>query len=127
MKLTPEINKYFNDLKCGSNNLITSDDLLKRIENKDKMFLLDIRKKEDFDEKHIPTSIHCPWDEVGEFIEDDIFKKDEPIIVICYSGQTAGQTVGILRAMGYDACSLKGGINIGWKNDNLPLEASCAT
>ncbi len=127
MKLTPEIDKFFSDLKCGTNNLITSDELLKKIKNKDKMFLLDIRKKEDFDEKHIPTSVHCPWSEVGEFIEDDIFKKDEPIIVICYSGQTAGQTVGILRAMGFDACSLKGGINIGWKNDFLPLEASCAT
>lgn len=125
MKLTPEVTDYFNALKCGSNNLVTSEELFKMIEEKKEMFILDIRKKEDFDEQHIPTSIHCPWGEVGEFIEDDVFKKDEQIIVVCYSGQTAGQTVGILRALGFKACSLKGGINLGWKNDELPLEASC--
>ncbi len=125
MTLTPEIKNYFDELNCGVNNLITSDDLLKRVENKENLYLLDIRKKEDFDEKHIPTAKHCPWSKVGELIENGTLTKDQPIIVICYSGQTAGQTVGILKALGYQACSLKGGMNIGWQNDNLPLEATC--
>ncbi len=127
MKLTAEVGKYFEDLSCGKNNLIISDDLLKMIENKEEIFILDIRAKEDYDKKHIPTSIHCPWSKVGEFIEDDVFKKEDQIVVVCYSGQTAGQTVGILRSLGYKACSLKGGINTGWQNDNLPIEASCGT
>ncbi len=127
MKLTPEISSYFEDLACGKNNLIISDDLLDMIDKKEKLFIIDIRAKADYDEKHIPTSVHCPWSEVGEWIEDDVFKKDEHIVVVCYSGQTAGQTVGILRSLGYNACSLKGGMNTGWQNDNLPLEASCGS
>ncbi len=127
MKLTQEISQYFEDLQCGKNNLIISDDLLELIDKKEKMFIIDIRAKEDFDEKHIPTSVHCPWGEIGEWIEDDVFTKDDHIVVVCYSGQTAGQTVGILRALGYSACSLKGGMNTGWQNDNLPLEASCGS
>lgn len=126
-ELTKEIKKYFDDLKCGSNNLITLDDLLKKIEAKENMFMLDIRKKEDYDAGHIKGSFHAEWSEVGEFIEEDVFGKDEQIIVICYSGQTAGQTVGILRAMGYNACSLKGGMVTGSENDNLNIEASCST
>lgn len=127
MKLTPEISSYFKELKCGNNNLIIAEDLLQMIKSKKPLFVLDIRRKEDYDSNHIPTAFHCPWSEVGEFIEDDIFKKDEKIVVVCYSGQTAGQTVGILKALGYDACSLKGGMVTGWRSDNLPLEAKCNT
>lgn len=126
-ELTPEIKKYFEEIKCGSNNLISSEDLFKRIEAKEKMFILDIRKEEDYDAGHISGSFHADWNEVGEFIEDDIFSKDEKVIVACYSGQTAGQVVGILRSMGYDACSLKGGLVTGSDNDNLHIEASCST
>ncbi len=125
--LTQEIQKYFIDLKCGSNNLITLNDLLKKIDAKDEMFMLDIRKQEDYDKGHIKGAFHAEWSEVGEFIEEDVFSKDEQIIVICYSGQTAGQTVGILRSLGYNACSLKGGMIAGSKNDNLNIEASCST
>ena len=32
------------------------------------------------------------------------------LIVYCYTGQTAGQTVAALRMLGYDAVSLRGGM-----------------
>ncbi|KDR95442.1 Rhodanese-related sulfurtransferase [Peptoclostridium litorale DSM 5388] len=126
-QLTHEVQKYFNELKCGSNNLITLDDLLKRIEEKDEIFMLDIRKKEDYSKGHIKGAFHAEWSEIGEFIEDDVFSKEEKIIVICYSGQSAGQAVGILKSLGYNACSLKGGMIANSENDNLNIEASCST
>ena len=39
---------------------------------------------------------------------------DGIVIVHCYSGQTASQTVAILRLLGYDAYNLSGGMNNGW-------------
>jgi rhodanese-related sulfurtransferase len=126
-ELTQEIKKYFEEIKCGSNNLITSEDLFKKIDAKERMFILDIRKEEDYDAGHISGAFHVDWNEVGEFIEDDVFSKDEKVIVACYSGQTAGQVVGIFKSMGYDACSLKGGMVTGSENDNLYIEASCST
>lgn len=71
--------------------------------------------------------MHCEWDEVYEFIEEDILPKDKRIIVVCYTGQTAGQTVGILRLLGYDACSLMGGMVNGWLKSDMPFESTCAT
>ena len=62
-----------------------------------------------------------------EFIEEDILPKDKKIIVVCYTGQTAGQVVSILRLLGYDACSLKGGMVNGWMKDQMPIEAGCST
>jgi len=122
-QLTKEIENYFENLKCGSNNLIKSEDLFQKIEDKDDIFILDIRKKEDYDAGHIDGAFHAEWYEVGDFIKDDVFSKDEKIIVVCYSGQTAGQTVGILKSLGYDACSLVGGM---MKNPNLPIKSSCS-
>ena len=119
--------KFFCDLKGGCNNLIDCQNLFKCIGAKDDLFILDIRKKEDFAENFIEESVHCEWNEVFEFIQEDILPKDKKIIVVCYTGQTAGQTVGILRLLGYNACSLIGGMNNGWAKNHMPLESTCST
>lgn len=126
-KLSLEVKEYFDSLKSGCTNLITSEDLVKKMESKEKMFILDIRKKIDFDKGHIKGSFHVDWPEVGECIEENVFKKDEPIVVVCYTGQTAGQTVGILKAMGYDALSLKGGVLNSSISNELSMEKQCDT
>ena len=47
---------------------------------------------------------------------------DKTIVIYCYTGQTAGQTVAGLRMLGLDAVSLNGGMGmkpnnpIGWAN-----------
>jgi rhodanese-related sulfurtransferase len=52
---------------------------------------------------------------------------DKKVVVYCYSGQTAGQTVAALRLLGYDAVSLKGGMGVGsndplgWSNKGYPV------
>lgn len=121
------IKQYFTDLKNGCNNLIDSQSLYKKITAKEDLFLLDIRRKDDFAKNYIEGSVHCEWSEVLDFIEEDILPKDKKIIVICYSGQTAGQVVGILKALGYDACSLMGGMINGWMKNSMPIEAACST
>lgn len=119
--------RYFDDLKNGCNNLIDCQNLFKCIGAKEDLFILDIRKKEDFAENLIEGSVHCEWGEVYDFIEEDILPKDKKIVVVCYTGQTAGQVVSILRLLGYDACALKGGMVNGWMKDSMPIEAGCST
>lgn len=126
-QLTMEIEKYFEEIKCGLNNLITLEDLFMKLKSKEKIFILDIRKEEDYKEGHIGGAFHADWKEVGGLIEDDVLSKADKVIVICYTGQSAGQVVGILKSLGFDACSLKGGMVNGSDNDNLPLEANCFT
>ncbi|SHJ81228.1 Rhodanese-related sulfurtransferase [Paramaledivibacter caminithermalis DSM 15212] len=121
------VEKYFKDLRNGCNNLIDCQQLKEKIVAGEKLFLLDIRKKEDYDKGHIEGAFHAEWPEVWDFIQEGVFRKDEKIIVICYTGQTAGQTVSILKILGYDACSLKGGMNNGWNKEDMPIQASCST
>lgn len=127
MKTLDASKRYFEDLKNGCNNLIDCQSLYKCIGAKEDLFILDIRKKEDFAENFVEGSVHCEWSQVFEFIEEDILPKDKKIIVICYTGQTAGQTVGVLKLLGYDACSLKGGMVNGWMKDDMPIESTCST
>ena len=117
---------YFDDLKKGCNNLIDCESLYNKINTKEKMFILDIRKSEDFSKGHIEGAIHSDWIEVWDFIIEDVLPKDEKIIVVCYTGQTAGQVVSILKVLGYDACSLKGGMVNGWNKVDMPIKAGCS-
>lgn len=119
--------KYFDDLKDGCNNLIDCQSLYKSIGAGEAPFILDIRKKDDFTENSIEGSIHSEWKDVFDFIEGDALPRDKKIIVVCYSGQSAGQVTAILKLLGYDACSLLGGMDNGWMKNSMPIEAGCST
>lgn len=121
------VEKYFENLRNGCNNLINCQQLKERMVAGEELFLLDIRKKDDYQKGHIEGAFHAEWPEVLDFIKEDVFKKDDKVIVICYTGQTAGQIVSILRVLGYDACSLMGGMMNGWLKDDMPIQASCST
>lgn len=121
------VEKYFENLRNGCNNLIDCQQLKEKIVAGEDLFLLDIRRRDDYQKGHIEGAFHAEWPEVLDFIKEDVFKKDEKVIVICYSGQTSGQIVSILKVLGYDAYSLWGGMRNGWLKDDMPIEASCST
>ncbi len=81
----------------------------------DDYFIYSVRQAADFAEGHIPGAINNPF---GAGMEQNFASQlptDKKIIVYCYTGQTASQTVAILRLLGYDAYNLSGGMNNGWK------------
>lgn len=101
--------------------------MYKAIGAKEDLFIIDIRKKEDYIQNFIEGSMHCEWADVGQLIEDGELKKDDKIIIVCYTGQTAGQVTSILKLLGYNACSLMGGMVNGWMKESMPIEATCST
>ncbi|HEY3369165.1 MAG TPA: rhodanese-like domain-containing protein [Symbiobacteriaceae bacterium] len=94
---------YFNTLPSDSNN-IKAPEVQKLIDAKTDFFGVDIRANADFLKGHLPGFINIPFAEVGKNI--DKFPKDKLIILQCYTGQTASQTVGVLRMLGYNAKNL---------------------
>lgn len=56
--LREAVQMYFENLKKGCNNLIDCKGLFDKINEKEKLFILDIRKKEDFEKGHIENAIH---------------------------------------------------------------------
>lgn len=88
----------------------------------DAFHVIDIRKPEDYAAGHVPGAQNVPMATMGEAIPN--LPTDKPLLVYCYSGQTAGQTIAVLRMAGFEAYSITGGFNNGWMkaDPELPLE-----
>lgn len=107
-------------------NYMISPENANKLIGDDSIVFLSIRNSDDFTRGHIEGAINIPW---GKDMQEDfdVLPMDKTIIVYCYSGQTAAQTVAAMRLMGYDAVSLNGGMGveanvpIGWVNSGYEL------
>lgn len=106
--LTQTVNDYFANM--GDNIYkIKQGDFVEKVKAGEDMFILDIRQPDVYAEGHVKGAYNAPW---GTAISENLDKlpMDKPIMVYCYSGQTAGQTVALLNMAGFDATS----VNLGW-------------
>lgn len=83
-------------------------------DNPDAIMVLDIRSAEDFAKGHIPGAVNIPFKTVGQNL--DQLSSSKPIYTTCYTGQTAGITIPMLRIAGYNAISLSRGMT-GWVDE----------
>ncbi|CAM5789951.1 MULTISPECIES: rhodanese-like domain-containing protein [Brevibacillus] len=98
-------------------------DLLVRLANKERLYLLDVRdedkyRAESLNDYGVPTE-NLPYLKMVEPDEDiqERMKElptDRQIITICTSGNKARKAAELLREKGYDATSLEGGLTA-WK------------
>ena len=129
VKFDPEVKAaveaYFNAIPDGGSNIIAAAKLKEMLDSEEKMTIVSIRKPEDYAAGHIEGAINIPFG-AGMQTNFSQLPKNEKIYIYCYSGQTAGQTVGILRLFGYDAVSVKSGMGTsvtalsGWGNEGFP-------
>jgi phage shock protein E len=85
----------------------------KEIDQKKGMMLLDVRIDKEYNEGHIPGSVHVQLSEIGDKIKK--LKKDKEIVVYCQNGSRSVWAIKRLMGMGYKNISnLKGGYNA-WK------------
>ena len=70
-------------------------------------YVIDIRSAADFDLGHIKNAVNSTLANILTTAEG---AGGKPILVVCYSGQTAGRGVAALRMKGYQAFSLKWGM-----------------
>lgn len=110
-----------------ASNIISSENAKKILDAKDAgVQFVSIRSAEDYGKGHIETAVNVPWGKGMQELFDSL-PADKKLIVNCYSGQTAGQTVAALRLLGFDAVSLKSGMGTpvtaptGWANEGFPV------
>ena len=74
---------------------------------------VDVRSAADYAKDHIEGAINVPY---GKDMHKNFSKlpKNKTLILNCYSGQTASQTMAALEIMGYEVYNLSGGMNNGW-------------
>ena len=85
--------------------------------------ILSVRQAADYEKGHIAGAINIPFgkDMQNSFSE---IPTDKPVVVYCYTGQTASQVMAVLRMLGYEAYNLNGGMgneNFGWLQNGNPV------
>lgn len=110
------ITAYFEEMVSKADtafkyNNFKASDLFDIIDGEvDGYFVYDVRQADAYAAGHIQGAVNNPY---GAGMEQNFASQlptDETIIVHCYTGQTASQTVAILRLLGYDAYNLSGGM-----------------
>lgn len=80
------------------------------IDTKQDMVIVDVRRKEEYEEGHIPNAIVIPLNELETTIEKRIEDKDKTIVIYCRSGRRSEIAVDQLEKKGYTTIYDLGGI-----------------
>ncbi len=92
----------------GINN-ITTNQLKKEINNKNKQFV-DVRTNGEFKGNHIKGFKNIPLHQLAQLAEKDLSKEKE-VIVICQSGMRSQRASKVLKRLGFkNVTNVKGGM-----------------
>lgn len=83
----------------------------------DGAFVLDVRQPEEWTDQHIDGATLIPLSELDARVDE--LPRDRSIVVLCRSGSRSGMATEALRAAGFDAANLEGGM-IAWAAAGLP-------
>jgi len=81
-------------------------------------FVLDVRTPEEWNEFHAPDTTLIPLDELAARVNE--LPKDQPIVVVCRSGNRSQTGRDILLQAGFNATSMNGGLNE-WRDTGYPV------
>jgi rhodanese-related sulfurtransferase len=81
-------------------------------------FVLDVRTPEEWNEFHVPNTTLIPLDELAARVNE--LPKDQPIVVVCRSGNRSQAGRDILLQAGFNVTSMNGGLNQ-WRDSRYPV------
>ena len=92
---------------------ITQEEAKELMDTQENYIILDVRRQDEYDEKHIPGAILIPNEVIRERAEAELTDKDQLILVYCRSGNRSKQASEVLKELGYTYIREFGGI-IDW-------------
>lgn len=89
---------------------------LQHMLDENKVKLIDVRRKEDYDKSHIPQAISIPKDELKDRLSE--LSQDNVHVVYCYNQQChlGAAAALVLAKNGYPVMELEGGFQV-WAKD----------
>ncbi len=90
-----------------------------RLDQKPRPFLLDVRQPDEYRAGHIAGAALIPLRELAVRMKD--LPRDREIICVCRSGNRSHSATNQLRAAGFNAVNLQGGM-INWSRHGLPVK-----
>ena len=97
---------------------ITMDEAIVMMETEQDYIILDVRRPDEFADKHIPGAINIPNETIGTEPIPELPNKDQLILVYCRSGNRSKQASDKLVALGYTNIVEFGGI-IDWPGETV--------
>jgi rhodanese-related sulfurtransferase len=100
---------FFTKLFSGASiSAVSPSEAQKKLSQKPKPFLLDVRQPEEFRTGHVPGAKLIPLGELSSRMEE--LPKNQEILVICRSGNRSMSATRQLTHAGYNAVNINGGI-----------------
>ena len=90
---------------------VSMEEAMELMETEENYIILDVRRQEEYDEKHISGAILVPNETIGTKDIPELPDKDQMILVYCRSGNRSKQAAEKLVALGYTNIIEFGGIN----------------
>lgn len=87
---------------------VSAEEVLRALEAGDACIVLDVRDADEYAEGHVPGSVCIPLSELNERLSE--LPKEKTIYAICHSGARSAVAVRLLKAHGYQAKNISGGI-----------------
>lgn len=104
-------------------NTISPRQLHDRLQQGEKLHLLDVRTPAEHAEIHVPGVHLQPLDRLDatKLAIENSFAKDQPLYIFCRSGNRAKQAAEKLEKCGYKQCHVVEGGTMGWAEAGLPV------
>ena len=85
--------------------------------------MLDVRDADEWEEGHIPGSVHVPYAELVDRLAE--LPEDRPIAAVCSGGKRSGLAASILQREGFDDVIHVGEGGVGtWRSQGRPVDKS---
>jgi len=106
--------------------IIDPGELATRLERHDGIVVLDVRDADEFDEAHIPGSLHIPYGQLMQRLDE--LPCDREIAALCSGGKRSGLAASLLQREGFDNVVHVGHGGVGtWRAMGHPVESGVAT
>lgn len=104
---------YLAALPENRNYIVSMDDFVEKVRSGEDMYIVDIRRADDYAKSHARGAVNVPWGTSAMWESIPYLPQDRTVYVHCYSGQTAGQAIVMMRLAGIQAVSVNSGWNLG--------------
>lgn len=88
---------------------ITPEEVAKRLQNKEGVFIIDVREAGEVSGGKIPGAKNIPLGQIA--LRKSELDKEKNYVVVCQSGNRSKAACGILEALGFKVENMIGGMN----------------
>jgi rhodanese-related sulfurtransferase len=131
MDITTKLREYIKETKNDWNYITPIDFYNDYYLKKKDYYLIDLRKKQDYEKFHIKGAKNIFWLDILDEKNLKKMPKDKQIFLICYVGHTSSQVMTLLKLLKYKVISIKYGYGLspvmgvpvaGWLDYGLPTK-----